>query len=448
MTAGSLLEVNGLKKHYPITKGVLKREVGRVRAVDGVDFAVRPGETLGIVGESGCGKSTVATSLLRLEEPTAGEVLFDGEDITTYDKKQLKRFRRRAQMIFQDPTASFDPRMTVGESVAEPLLIHGITDRERRRDVVTDLLERVGLSAEDFDRYPHEFSGGQKQRVALARALVVNPDLVVADEPVSALDVSIQSDILNLMNDVQEAFDLAMLFISHNLGVVREVCDRVAVMYLGEIVEIAPTEALFADPQHPYTEALLGSIPRPDPTRRGESVTLTGDVPSPADPPAGCRFHTRCPRVIPPERYEFEQPTWRAVQDLRQRIREGPLDLETVRTAHVGTSEGPGGAASVGRTDGEATGDATGDEALKAGVREEFDIPDPLADATAEHVLDDALTAEVAGRHEAARDLLDEEFRTPCEETHPELRETDAGWEAACLLHDDQRQRVEHPADD
>ena len=435
-TDGPLLDVSGLKKHYPITKGMLKREVGRVRAVDGVDFAVHPGETLGLVGESGCGKSTVATSLLRLEEPTAGEVLFDGDDITTYGKTELKRFRRRAQMVFQDPTASFDPRMTVGESVGEPLLIHGITDRERRRDVVTDLLERVGLSGDDVDRYPHEFSGGQKQRLALARALVVNPDLVVADEPVSALDVSIQADILSLMNDVQEEFDLAMLFISHDLGVVREVCDRVAVMYLGEIVEIAPTEALFADPQHPYTRALLGSIPQPDPTQRGESLTLSGDVPSPANPPAGCRFHTRCPLVVPPEGYEFEQSTWRAVQDLRQRIREGPLDLETVRTAH---------AASEGAAEDGADID---DERVKAGVREEFDVPASLADADAERVLDDALTAEVGGRHEEGRDLLDEAFRTPCEETRPELRETDAGWEAACLLHEDERQHVEQFADD
>ncbi|MFC5971799.1 ABC transporter ATP-binding protein [Halomarina salina] len=431
-----LLRVTGLEKHYPITRGLLKREVGRVRAVDGVDFEVAAGETLGLVGESGCGKSTVATSLLRLEEPTAGEVRFDGEDVTTYDKQRLKRFRRRAQMIFQDPTSSFDPRMSIGESVAEPLLVHGITDRSRRREIVMDLLERVGLSAEDVDRYPHEFSGGQKQRVALARALVVNPQLLVADEPVSALDVSIQSDILNLMNDIQEEFDLAMLFISHDLGVVREVCDRVAVMYLGEIVEVAPTEALFSNPQHPYTTSLLGSIPRPDPTQRGESVTLVGDVPSPSNPPAGCRFHTRCPEVIPPADYAFEQGAWRSVQDLRQRMREGPLDLETVRTAH---------GESVGDAEGESV---AGDEQLKQGLRAEFDIPRQLSDPEGDAVLERALTAEVEGDHEEARDLLDEAFRTPCEQTYPELRETEAGWEAACLLHEDQRQRVERPADD
>ncbi|MFD1513890.1 ABC transporter ATP-binding protein [Halomarina rubra] len=432
MSDRPLLVVEGLQKHYPITSGVLKRETGRVRAVDGVDFAVSPGETLGIVGESGCGKSTVATSLLRLEEPTAGEVSFDGEDITDYGKRDLKRFRRRAQMIFQDPTASFDPRMTVGESVAEPLRIHGITDRQRRRNVVKDLLGRVGLSPEDVDRYPHEFSGGQKQRIALARALVVNPDLLVADEPVSALDVSIQADILELMNDVQREFDLAMLFISHNLGVVREVCDRVAVMYLGEIVEIAPTEQLFTDPQHPYTRALLGSIPRPDPRRRGESVTLSGDVPSPANPPEGCRFHTRCPEVIPPSDYDFDQREWRAVQDLRQRLHREPLDLETVRTAHT-------------ETDG---ADAPDDETLAAGVREEFGVPAELTDADAERVLAEALAAEVDGNHDCARERLDEAFVTPCERTHPDLQETDAGWAAACLLHDDQRRAVEQAADD
>jgi peptide/nickel transport system ATP-binding protein len=444
MSARTLLEVKGLKKHYPITQGVLKKEVGRVRAVDGVDFHVQAGETLGIVGESGCGKSTVATSLLRLEDPTDGDVFFDGEDITTYDKKSLKRFRRRAQMIFQDPTASFDPRMSIGESVAEPLLVHGINDRSRRREIVKNLLDRVGLSAEDIDRYPHEFSGGQKQRVALARALVVNPELIVADEPVSALDVSIQADILSLMNDIQEEFGLAMLFISHNLGVIREVCDRVAVMYLGEIVEIAPTEELFENPQHPYTRALLGSIPQPDPTQRGSSVTLSGDVPSPSNPPSGCRFHTRCPEVIPPDDYEFEQAEWRAVQDLRQRLQRGELDLETIRTTHGDAGDVPGGAAA---DEGESVVD---DATMKAGVREEFDIPERLTDTEAERHLDEALTAEVQGDHERARDLLAEEFSTPCEETHPELRETEAGWEAACLLHEEAAQRVEReqPADD
>ncbi|MFB6311764.1 MAG: ATP-binding cassette domain-containing protein, partial [Salinirussus sp.] len=232
-----LVRVQDLTKHYPITKGVLRREVGRTRAVDGVDFEIGRGETLGLVGESGCGKSTVGTTLLRLEEPTAGDVYFDGEPVSEFDGERLKQFRREAQMIFQDPVSSFDPRMTVGQSVAEPLQIHGLRDADRRRAIVEDLLDRVGMMAEDADAYPNEFSGGQKQRIALARALSTNPRLIVADEPVSALDVSVQSEILSLLDSIQEEFGLSLLFISHDMGVVREICDRVAVMYLGEIVE-------------------------------------------------------------------------------------------------------------------------------------------------------------------------------------------------------------------
>ncbi|MFC6988358.1 ABC transporter ATP-binding protein [Haloplanus sp. GCM10025708] len=325
-----ILDVHELRKHYPVTEGVLRKEVGRVRAVDGVSFTVDRGETVGLVGESGCGKSTAATSLLRLEKPTGGRVVFDGEDVTGYDDRELKRFRRRAQMIFQDPTSSFDPRMSVGEAVAEPLRVHGMRDRNRRRAIVGDLLDRVGLDAADFDRYPHEFSGGQKQRIALARALVINPDLVVADEPVSALDVSVQADILRLIERVQSEFGLALLVISHDMGVVREICDRVAVMYLGEIVETGPTEEIFEDPRHPYTEALLGSTPIADPRRRGQGTVLTGDVPSPSDPPPGCRFHTRCPAVIPPDDYDVSSATWRAVLDLRLRVETEGIDLEAV----------------------------------------------------------------------------------------------------------------------
>ncbi|ESS07263.1 MAG: oligopeptide/dipeptide ABC transporter, ATP-binding protein, C-terminal domain protein, partial [uncultured archaeon A07HB70] len=275
-----LLSVRDLEKHYPLTEGILKRQVGSVRAVDGVSFDLAAGETLGLVGESGCGKSTAATAALRLEEPTGGTVLFDGDDVTAFDDSELKRFRREAQMIFQDPTSSFDPRMSVGESVTEALRVHGISDRARRRAVGEDLLERVGLAAEDYDRYPHEFSGGQRQRIAVARALVVNPRLVVADEPVSALDVSVKSAVLDLLADLQAEFGIAMVFISHDLSVVREVADRVAVMYLGEIVEMAPTERLFEAPEHPYTEALLSAIPRPDPDAAARTIQLSGSVPS------------------------------------------------------------------------------------------------------------------------------------------------------------------------
>jgi peptide/nickel transport system ATP-binding protein len=415
-----LLEVRNLVKHYPITQGVLRREVGRVHAVDGVSFTLKEGEALGIVGESGCGKSTTARVLLRLEEPTAGEVLFDGEDVTGYDGEELRRFHRRAQMIFQDPTASFDPRMSIGESVAEPLVIHGLADGALRRRVVGDLLGRVGLTPEDYDRYPHEFSGGQKQRVALARALVLNPDLIVADEPTSALDVSTQSEIIALLKRVQAAFGLSLLFISHDTSVIREVCDRVAVMYAGEIVELAPTEALFERPGHPYTRALLASIPEPDPHRRRRHPGLAGDVPDPTHPPSGCRFHTRCPEVIGPPGYAFEQAHWRAVLHLRTRLEQGRLDLDAIRAAHVHGVEADG-------------------DALAAAIRATFDLPERLSDPAAEAVLEAALGHLVAGDLEAARALLTAEFPTVCVNEHPELRAVGPERLAACHLHDQPR---------
>jgi len=406
-----LLDVEGLAKHYPITEGVLRDEVGRVRAVDGISFTVDRGETLGLVGESGCGKSTAATTTLRLEEPTDGRIVFDGEDVTTYDDAALKRFRRRAQMVFQDPTSSFDPRMSIGESVAEPLRVHGMRDRERRRRIVGDLLERVGLDAADVDRYPHEFSGGQKQRIGLARALVINPDLIVADEPVSALDVSVQADILDLIDRIQTAFGLAIVVISHDMGVVREVCDRVAVMYLGEIVETAPTEALFEDPQHPYTRALLESTPIADPRRRGRGTSLTGDVPSPSDPPPGCRFHTRCPEAIPDEEYGLDPETWRGVLNLRLRAESRGIDVEAVRT-YAAEGDDP---------------DAAGPDAVRAAIREEFDLPSTLPDARAEAALAGALDRIVASDVDGAADRLEDAFPTVCRRERPGLvpEETD-----------------------
>ncbi|XVH30900.1 ABC transporter ATP-binding protein [Haloferacaceae archaeon DSL9] len=417
-----LLEVRNLKKHYPITQGMLKREVGRVRAVDGIDFEVYPGETFGIVGESGCGKSTAATTLLRLEEPTDGEVLFDGTDISNLAKGDLKRFRRRAQMIFQDPSSSFDPRMSVGESIGEPLQIHGFSDREARRQIAQNLLERVGLSASDVDRYPHEFSGGQKQRIGLARALVLNPDLIVADEPVSALDVSIQAEILSLMNSLQAEFNLAIVIISHNLSVIREVCDRMAVMYLGEIVEMGPTEAIFSNPQHPYTRALLSSIPTPDPRQRGMGVRLSGDVPSPSNPPSGCRFHTRCPEIIQPDDVNLEQPAWRSVMDLKQKVRNRTIDLESIRDHAV-------------RTTGDETDDSTATTA--AAIRSAFDIPSRLSDPAAESTLETALERLAAGNLEGAGDALSATFRTPCESDKPPLEPGEAGWVVSCHLREE-----------
>ena len=423
-SAEPLLRVQNLQKHYPITEGVLKREIGRVRAVDGIDFEVDRGETFGLVGESGCGKSTAATSLLRLEQPTGGSVYFDGEDITEYNRVELKRFRRRAQMIFQDPNSSFDPRMSVGESVAEPLVVHGMRDRSRRREIVSNLLVRVGLQAADIDRYPHEFSGGQKQRIGLARALVLNPDLLVADEPVSALDVSIQAEILAIMKDLQEEFGLGILIISHNLGVIQQICDRVGVMYLGEIVEQGPTEELFENPKHPYTQALISSIPDPNPRRRQQGIRLTGDVPSPSNPPAGCRFHTRCPKVIPPTDYEFEQEHWRAVMDFTQRVHGGDLDVDGAREFVLT------------ETDQYATLEEVPHAEISRQIRSTFDIPGELTDARAESVLSEAIDLVIDESPEAASALLEEEFDTVCRQETPETAEIDPGHTAACHLNE------------
>jgi peptide/nickel transport system ATP-binding protein len=398
----ALLSVENLVKHYPVKRGLLRREVSRVRAVDGVSFDLRRGETFGLVGESGCGKSTLATTLLQLEAATDGAVHFDGQDLTEQSSEDRRRFRRRTGMVFQDPESSFNPRMTAGESVAEPLDIHGMRDADRRRAIVEDLLERVGMSPDDYDRYPHEFSGGQKQRLALARALVLNPDLLVLDEPVSALDVSVQADILSLLDDLQTEFDLAVLFVSHDMSVVREVCDRVGVMYLGELVELAPTDALFDDPQHPYTRALLSSVPNPDPSQRGGAVQLSGDVPDPADPPAGCRFHTRCAEVIQPDGYDLPQATWRDVYDLRVDVARDGVDLDA-------------------------------DDS----VRDEYGIPDPLPNEDAEAALAAALDDLAAGNRESADQRL-AAFDTACRTTNPELRATPAGHLGACHRADDQ----------
>jgi oligopeptide/dipeptide ABC transporter ATP-binding protein len=291
---GELVRVRGLFKHFPVANS---DDV--VRAVDGVTFEIFRGETLGLVGESGCGKSTVGRCLLRLIEPTRGSVEFDGQDVLATSGAGLRRLRREMQIIFQDPYASLNPRMRVRDIVAEPLVIHGIGDKADRRERVAELLRKVGLDPDYRDRYPHEFSGGQRQRIGIARALALNPKLIVADEPVSALDVSVQAQVINLLEDLQKEFELTYLFISHGLAVVEHISDRVAVMYLGRIVEVAPAEELYANPLHPYTRALLSAIPVPDPTHKRDRIVLKGDVPTPINPPSGCRFHTRCPDAIP-----------------------------------------------------------------------------------------------------------------------------------------------------
>jgi len=293
-----LLEVRDLKKYYPVTGGLLSRHLGDVRAVDGVSFYIEEGETLGLVGESGCGKSTLGRTILRLEEPTGGKIIYRGTDITTLDRKALRGLRREIQIIFQDPQSSLDPRMTVEQSIGEPLLIHGMKDERERARRVGEILERVGLEAQQALRYPHEFSSGQRQRIGIGRVLTLSPKLIIADEPVSALDVSIQAQILNLMLDLQRDFGLAYLFIAHDLSVIRQVSHRVAVMYLGKIVELAGRDGLFQDPLHPYTEALLSAVPDIRRKKRAR-ILLPGSVPSPLNPPPGCRFHPRCHRVMP-----------------------------------------------------------------------------------------------------------------------------------------------------
>ncbi|PYZ91511.1 peptide ABC transporter substrate-binding protein [Salipaludibacillus keqinensis] len=292
-----LLEINKLKKYFPVKGGVLQRTIGHVKAVDEVTFSVYKGETLGIVGESGSGKSTLGRTILRLLDPTDGQIVFKDSDISTIGNRKMRRFRKEMQMIFQDPFASLNPRMSVGEIIEEPMIIQRNLSKKERKEKVVDLLEKVGMSEDTRQKYPHEFSGGQRQRIGIARALTMNPELIIADEPVSALDVSVQSQVLNLMADLQDEFQLTYLFIAHDLSVVKHFSDRVGVMYLGKMAELGPKSVLYQNPLHPYTRALLSSVPVPDMDRKRDKITLYGELPSPSNPPTGCPFHTRCSEV-------------------------------------------------------------------------------------------------------------------------------------------------------
>jgi peptide/nickel transport system ATP-binding protein len=412
-----LLAVEDLRKYYFEGDTLLDRLLGNdpesIKAVDGVSFEIERGETVGLVGESGCGKSTTGETLLRLREATGGRVRFDGEDVFAMDDDRLREFRRRAQVVFQDPFSSLDPRMTVGDIVAEPLRVHDLPEErpadgrstgEWRRDRARELLERVGLSAGQVDRYPHEFSGGQRQRVGIARALALEPEFILLDEPVSALDVSVQAQILNLLADLQAELGLTYLFIAHDLSVVRHICDRVAVMYLGEVVELGPTDEIFEEPQHPYTRALLESVPRADVSEHGRRVeALAGDVPSPRNPPSGCRFRTRCPAVIPPAEVTLERETYRAVMDLRDRL-----------------------------ADPEFEPDWGNEAAVRSWAADEFGLAD--LDGADESTLADACANLADGDVAAARATLRDRYESVCETTRPVLQ--DRPHPAACHLYD------------
>jgi len=416
-----ILRLEGVKKHFDQTGGFLDRLLGHeeiVRAVDGVDLSVNPGETVAIVGESGCGKSTLGKTILNLLEPTAGEIWYEDTELTSLSDSEMRPYRTEMQMIFQDPLASLNPRKRVGDILMAPLQVHDIggddTDREQR---AKDMLERVGLKRDQFRRYPHTFSGGQQQRVGIARALMSEPDLLIADEPTSALDVSVQAQILNLLEDLQEEFGLSMVFITHDLSVVRYIADKVAVMYLGEFVEVGPTKQLFNDPSHPYTRSLLSAVPRIEAGGHSDRIVLEGTVPSPIDPPAGCRFHTRCPQLIPSTDWDGTQQQFRSFYTFYDRVTRSDIKADDIRQRL------------------ESEGMATSEEAvvdyiLSTTYEGNYDaLP-----GDAQTAMRTAAEALMSGEKDEAVSSLDEVISTPCRDKPEPVSVGDGSHTAACHL--------------